>query len=131
MTASNIAPAGHIAANAVYVAASSGSNAANFTTQLRFYRTEGDISSLSSQAPPVPSTDRQLQAGDPKKVDYTLYSTVLEENRKLKDRLHELSGGDNSDSAHRESPEEEGTSMYTSFFKRIIYNLFKKLVGLN
>ncbi|KAI5697681.1 hypothetical protein M8J76_001153 [Diaphorina citri] len=31
-----------------------------------------------------------------KKVDYTRYRRVLEENRKLKDRLRELSGGDNS-----------------------------------
>ncbi|KAI5721198.1 hypothetical protein M8J77_017443 [Diaphorina citri] len=33
-----------------------------FYNQLRFDRTEGNISSLSSQAPPVPSTGRQLQA---------------------------------------------------------------------
>ncbi|KAI5724309.1 hypothetical protein M8J77_001056 [Diaphorina citri] len=82
-------------------------------------------------------TARQLQAGDPEKVDtdyadiYTLYSTVFTENRKLKEKLRHLGGGDISDSASsRESSEEEGGDMYTSPMKKT-YRLCKKLVRQN
>ncbi|KAI5701935.1 hypothetical protein M8J75_014790 [Diaphorina citri] len=82
-------------------------------------------------------TARQLEAGDPEKVDtdyadiYTLYSTVFTENRKLKEKLRHLGGGDISDSASsRESSEEEGGDMYTSRIKKI-YRLYKKLVRQN
>ncbi|KAI5703616.1 hypothetical protein M8J76_007993 [Diaphorina citri] len=82
-------------------------------------------------------TARQLQAGDPEKVDtdyadiYTLYSTVFTENRKLKEKLRHLGGGDISDPASsRESSEEEGGDMYTNPIKKI-YKLYKKLVRQN
>ncbi|KAI5706215.1 hypothetical protein M8J75_005875 [Diaphorina citri] len=82
-------------------------------------------------------TARQLQAGAPEKMDtdyadiYTLYSTVFTENRKLKEKLRHLGGGDISDSASsQESSEEEGGDMYTSPIKKI-YKLYKKLVRQN
>ncbi|KAI5706651.1 hypothetical protein M8J75_010064 [Diaphorina citri] len=82
-------------------------------------------------------TARQLQAGDPEKVDtdyadiYTLYSTVFTENRKLKEKLRHLGAGDISDSASsRDSSEEEAGDMYTSPMKKT-YRLYKKLVRQN
>ncbi|KAI5721815.1 hypothetical protein M8J77_026020 [Diaphorina citri] len=82
-------------------------------------------------------TARQLQAGDPEKLDtdyadiYTLYSTVFTENRKLKEKLRHLGAGDISDSASsRDSSEEEAGDMYTSPIKKT-YRLYKKLVRQN